>query len=155
MPNKWFQKEELPSDEELLEMFQHYDTDKNGSMNLSELHSLLKDADAEMTPFEAKCLFNIIDADGNGKVTFSEFKTMMKKINDEDVADDLFIKAFSNAADIDGNGFVSKAELEKVFEEKFEEGMFEIITAMMDKDGDGRISIDELVSAMKGDGILS
>ena len=108
MPNKWFQKEELPSDEELLEMFQHYDTDKNGSMNLSELHSLLKEADAEMTPFEAKCLFNIIDADGNGKVTFSEFKTMMKKINDEDVADDLFIKAFSNAADIDGNGFVSK-----------------------------------------------
>ena len=80
---------------------------------------------------------------------------MMKKINDEDVADDLFIKAFSNAADIDGNGFVSKAELEKVLEEKFDEGMFEIITAMMDKDGDGRISIDELVSAMKGDGILS
>ena len=79
----------------------------------------------------------------------------MKKLNDEDVADDLFIKAFSNAADIDGNGFVSKAELEKVFEEKFEEGLFEIITAMMDKDGDGRISIDELVSAMKGDGILS
>ena len=35
------------------------------------------------------------------------------------------------------------------------ERMFEIITAMMDKDGDGRISIDELVSAMKGDGILS
>ena len=37
MPNKWFQKEELPSDDELLEMFQNYDTDKNGSMNLSEL----------------------------------------------------------------------------------------------------------------------
>ena len=155
MPNKWFDKEEIPSDEELLEVFKKYDADKSGSMNLSELHPLLKEVGCEMTSFEAKCLFNVIDADGNGKVTFEEFKRMLKKLNEDDVDDDLFMKAFTKAVDTDGNGYISKPEMEKAFDEKFDEGMFEIISGMWDKDGDGRVSIDELVSAMKEDGKFS
>merc|ERR1719384_85918 len=100
-------------------------------MNLCDLHSLLKDEEVEVTPFEAKLMFNLIDADTNGKVTFPEFKRMMKKFAEEDFEENYFPEMFATflrTLDADGSGYVSKEELEKLFEEKLEEEVFEVMT---------------------------
>ena len=151
MPNKYCNKEECPSDEELLKEFLVYATDENGTMNLCDLHSLLKDEEVKVTPFEAKLMFNLIDADTNGKVTFPEFKRMMKKFAEEDFEENYFADffvAYLRTLDADGSGYVSKEELEKAFEEKFEEGLFEVMTILYDENGDGRISIEEAAKAL-------
>ena len=151
MPNKYCKKEECPSDEKLLALFLVYGSDENGTLNVCDLHSLFKDCELEMTPFEARIMFNFTDTDMNGKVTFPEFKRMMTKLVEEDFSEtfffDLFV-AFLRIHDIDGNGYLSKEELEKAFEEKFEEGEFEILSIMADEDGDGRISIEEAAKAL-------
>ena len=100
-------------------------------------------------------MFNLFSADGNGKVTFQDVKRMMKVLIEEDVEDDLFIKSFIKVVDSDGNGYMSKTEMDKHSEEKFDEEMFGIISAMWDTDGDGRLSIDELTSATNDEGIFS
>ena len=151
MPSKYCKKQDCPSDEELLKLYLDYGLDKNPKINRSVLQSLSKDCELELTPFEAKIIFNSIDADKNGKVTFLEFKKMMTKVVEEDFDESFFVDlfvAFLRTLDADGNGYVSKEELEKAFEEKFEEGAFEILTIMADENGDGRISIEEAAKAL-------
>ena len=151
MPNKYCKKEVCQSDEELLALYLAYGSDENGTMNICDLHSLFKDCELEMTPFEARIMFNYTDTDMNGKVTFPEFKRMMTKFVEEDFSETFFVDlfvAFLRTLDADGSGYVSKNELETALEEKIEEGEFEILTIMFDEDGDGRISVGEAAKAL-------
>ena len=151
MPNKYCNKEVCQSDEELLALYQVYGSDEDGAMNICDLHSLFKDCELEITPFEARIMFNYTDTDMNGKVTFPEFKRMMTKFVEEDFSETFFVDlfvAFLRTLDSDGSGYVSKNELETALEEKIEEGEFEILTIMFDEDGDGRISVGEAAKAL-------
>ena len=151
MPNKYCKKEECQSDEELLALYHVYGSEEDETMNICDLHSLFKDCELEMTPFEARIMFNFTDTDMNGKVTFPEFKRMMTKFVDEDFSETFFVDlfvAFLRTLDSDGSGYISKNELETALEEKIEEGEFEIFTIMFDEDGDGRISVGEAAKAL-------
>jgi len=160
MANKYCNKEECPADDELLESFLVYSSGEDGTMDLSDLHSLFKDSEVELTPFDAKMMFNLIDADTNGKVTFPEFKRMMTKfvtkMTKEDFGKNYFPDLFDaslRTLDADGSGYVSKEELEKLFGEKLKQEVFEVMTTMfLDEDGDGRISIEEAAKIIFNDG---
>jgi len=58
---------------ELKEHFKRLDTNKNGSLNFSELRELLLAGDPRMPNQQVRILFNQIDKDHNGRVDFDEF----------------------------------------------------------------------------------
>ncbi len=60
---------------ELHEIFDHFDKDKNGSIESSEFSALLNALDAEMSESEVATGLRALDEDGNGTIEFDEFAT--------------------------------------------------------------------------------
>tara|TARA_R110002096_G_scaffold350395_2_gene543531 strand:- start:118464 stop:118667 length:204 start_codon:yes stop_codon:yes gene_type:complete len=58
---------------ELREIFEHYDKDKSGSIESSELTTLLNALDAGMSEAEIATGLRALDEDGNGTIEFDEF----------------------------------------------------------------------------------
>ncbi|RTR33461.1 EF-hand domain-containing protein [Shewanella atlantica] len=59
--------------EELKDNFDHFDTDGDGSIQLSEFERLLQALEALEPGESAEIGFNAIDLDGNGSIDFEEF----------------------------------------------------------------------------------
>jgi calmodulin len=67
---------EQPSDEqrsEILEIFRHFDHDKNGTMEARELASLLTTLGGDSGADELDAAIEALDVDHNGKIDFDEF----------------------------------------------------------------------------------
>ena len=60
-------------EEELREFFEASDTDRNGTLQLSEFAALLHELGADMEPEACRIGFSEIDSDGNGRIDFGEF----------------------------------------------------------------------------------
>ena len=58
---------------ELQEIFEHFDKDKNGHIESSELSALLDALDAGMSASEIATGLQALDEDGNGTIEFDEF----------------------------------------------------------------------------------
>lgn|GEM_PF-815744 len=61
------------NDDELLETFQHFDKDKNGSLEYEEFLALLDALGFDADPDIRKLGFEIVDGNNNGLITFAEF----------------------------------------------------------------------------------
>ncbi|MFV0277213.1 MAG: EF-hand domain-containing protein [Parahaliea sp.] len=61
------------SAEELRENFEHFDSDGDGRLELSEFVRLLQALDTKDTDKSAAMGFQAIDSDGSGRVEFDEF----------------------------------------------------------------------------------
>ena len=61
--------------QELREMFEHFDADNNGIIDMTEFTALLNALDADMEEDEIAIGFDTIDTDGNGTIEFAEFMT--------------------------------------------------------------------------------
>lgn len=72
IPMSKISKEDLA---ELHEIFDHFDKDKNGSIESSEFSALLNALDAEMSESEVATGLRALDEDGNGTIEFDEFAT--------------------------------------------------------------------------------
>ena len=59
--------------EEIREIFDHFDRDKNGVIDASEFRALLEALGAEMEPEEIAIGLSIVDSDQNGTVEWDEF----------------------------------------------------------------------------------
>jgi Ca2+-binding EF-hand superfamily protein len=58
---------------EIFRIFQKFDTDGSGSLDVSELEHLLKKTDLKFEKDQIDEIFKIIDADGSKKITVDEF----------------------------------------------------------------------------------
>lgn len=58
---------------EIREIFNHYDEDKNGTIERPEFAHLLKALDANMTEEEVSAGLDALDDNHNGKIDFDEF----------------------------------------------------------------------------------
>ncbi|ACA86648.1 EF-hand domain-containing protein [Shewanella woodyi] len=67
--------------EELQDNFTHFDTDSDGTIELSEFNRLLVALDA-LAPGESDPIgFDAIDTDGNGRIDFKEFSDWFNNRN--------------------------------------------------------------------------
>ena len=55
-------------------MFEKFDEDGSGTMEINELHTMFKKNGIEMTMDELFKIFKIVDADGNGSLSLDEFQ---------------------------------------------------------------------------------
>ena len=61
--------------EEIREIFDHFDRNKNGKIETSELTDLLNALGSDMDEDEIKLGLSIVDSDGNGTIEWGEFLT--------------------------------------------------------------------------------
>ncbi|KAF9451587.1 calmodulin-A [Macrolepiota fuliginosa MF-IS2] len=62
------------NEDEIRETFKVFDKDGNGSINLEELKTVMKNLGVKVTDEECKMMMKEADEDGNGVVDFNEFR---------------------------------------------------------------------------------
>ncbi|ALC46953.1 And [Drosophila busckii] len=132
---------------EYKEAFALFDKAGEGTINSTELGTLMKSLGQNPTEAELKDLVNEVDVNGDGLIDFSEFCTLMNKHSSEGDSDEELREAFK-IFDKDEDGFISPAELRFVMVNLGEKLTDEEIDDMIreaDFDGDGLINYDEFV----------
>eukprot|EP00249_Psilotum_nudum_P012010 c23528_g1_i1 orf=199-648(+) len=135
---------------ELREAFNLFDKDRNGSITMEELGTVMRSLGQNPTKTELQNMINEVDVDGNGTVDFSEFLSLMAaKMKDTDPEEEL--KEAFKVFDQDHNGYITASELSHVMinlgEKLTEEEVWQMIREA-DADGDGQVNYDEFVRMM-------
>ncbi|XP_018836326.1 calcium-binding protein CP1-like [Juglans regia] len=100
--------------------------------------------------------FDVLDADRDGKISRDDLRTFYAEFTSGD-ADEEAIKSMISVADSNRDGFVEYNEFERVLGDRRgsspagrrEGGVMEDVFRMMDKDGDGKLSHEDLKSYMQ------
>uniref|UniRef100_A0A7E4ZRT7 Calmodulin n=1 Tax=Panagrellus redivivus TaxID=6233 RepID=A0A7E4ZRT7_PANRE len=127
-------------------IFEMFDKDGNGTMNIKELGVAMRTLGLNPTEEELLNMVNEYDVDGNGKIDFAEFCKMMKEMNKE--TDQELIRLAFKVFDKDGNGYITAQEFKHFMTtmgEKFSEEEVDEIIREVDKDGDEQIDYEEFV----------
>ena len=141
---------------EFKEVFFLFDKNEDGTINTSELGSVLKMLGEEAKDEVLEEMIKQADVNRNGTVEFPEFLTMMsKKDADKDKKKETErvkkIRAAFRVFDKDGNGFISPAELRQVLIDHGEKATDEKVDRWIqeaDIDQDGLVSYEEFVTLM-------
>ncbi|XP_075262918.1 neo-calmodulin-like [Convolutriloba macropyga] len=134
--------------EELQEVFNDFDADASGSVNVSELKSMLQALGQNVSQRELKELMDEVDADGSGEISFDEFCEMMaKKISEQGEVDiETQLQEIFRMFDRKEQGYVTFNDLKQILkmlsiklpDEKVREMMVEASSA-----GDDRVTFDD------------
>ncbi|KAI5579494.1 hypothetical protein BDE02_08G092700 [Populus trichocarpa] len=103
--------------------------------------------------------FDVLDADHDGKISKDDLRMFYAGFSSNG-ADDDFIGSMMSVADFNKDGFVEYDEFERVLDGASEKkksssstrsssGVMEDVFKVMDKDGDGKLSVDDLKSYMQ------
>ena len=102
-----------PSFQEINQMIEEVDEDKNGEITFLEFLGLLarrmKEADPEDELLEA---FKVFDRDGNGKISAHELRYVLLKSGENFTEQD--IEDLIHEADVDGDGSIDYQEFVKI-----------------------------------------
>jgi len=131
--------------EGLAALFQQFDKNGDGKLSAEEIADLMKSIGHNEE--EAKLLMNMWDEDHNGAIDMEELKTGFASSKLGEQSNQELAQAFKRF-DVDGDGFVSASEIEKIcaLDAKDTKKLIQEV----DKNGDGRISFEEWLVAMKG-----
>ncbi|TMW67161.1 hypothetical protein Poli38472_012277 [Pythium oligandrum] len=155
------------------QQFDHYDTDKSGSINSKELLKLLQSLGEQITLKNVEEMIQQVDENSNGEVEFEEFLMILRRQKDKNVnysaslelalifgpreLDNLkrqFIKL-----DLDGSGYIDEHELQALIKKlgrKVDEFNVRELLQEVDDDGSGTIGFNEFLqivaSMMKENG---
>ncbi len=110
--------------EEYKDMFDKFDRDGSGEIEMNELYKLLKATGREITNQNAQKFIEQIDANGDGIVTFEEYVILMEKDAHPDEMDlydwedandkeDVIIKSFK-VFDIEKKGVISAGDFRMI-----------------------------------------
>jgi len=98
---------------ELKEVFEMFDRDKDGLIDAKELGNILRSMDHEPSEQELLDLISDVDSNNDGKIHFNEFLSIMiKRAKDSDVEEEL-IEAF-RIFDKEGEGRISSSEFRHI-----------------------------------------
>eukprot|EP00047_Mylnosiga_fluctuans_P019774 m.85913 g.85913 ORF g.85913 m.85913 type:complete len:145 (+) comp8258_c0_seq2:2842-3276(+) len=68
----------VDSDEELRIAFDAFDTDKSGSVSISELRTMMGKLEDRPSQEDLEALLRALDSNGDGQISFKEFLSFMK-----------------------------------------------------------------------------
>ena len=143
---KTLSKEEIAG---MKEIFQAFDTDKSGTVTISELMDGLRKKGVDKAASDVADLVNNMDMDGNGELDYEEFiaatLSTAKMENDDNLA-----RAFAYF-DKDNSGYISREEVVKVIADFGLDGEFGDVNEFMeaaDTNKDGKIDYDEFLVLM-------
>ncbi|XP_071164345.1 calmodulin-like [Mytilus edulis] len=132
--------------QDIKEWFDICDTDKDGKLAKEEIATLLRVVGNNPTEDDITRIFTEVDTDGTGLIDVEEFQAYyVKNIANVDEKQTL-IEAI-NSFDKNNDGFIQRDELMKFMKDLSEEqaqGMLD----MADKNGDGKVDIEEFVELM-------
>lgn len=98
--------------------------------------------------------FEVLDADRDGKISRDDLRVFYSGFSSAG-ADESVIGSMIKVADSNDDGFVEYDEFERVLgcdKKSFSGGLMEEVFKVMDKDGDGKLSHDDLKSYMNSAG---
>lgn len=132
--------------EAMKQAFEMFDADKNGTISVSEIKSVLKKLGKTMSDKEIKNMMANVDKDNSGEIDFDEFCEMMGMASEEELIREAF-----NVFDCNGDKKISANELvyvmnaigEPITQEEADE-----MIKMADKDGDFQIDFEEFRDAL-------
>ena len=133
-------------------IFQRFDVDKNGKMDLDEFIAMaasLRGGNGEID--EVLTEFLLIDKDHSGYITYDELQSHLIAIGNPAAHDRQRVNATFNMFDKDKDGKISFEEFREVslfLDKATKEGNLDKDRAffvMMDKDGDGYVTLDEFL----------
>ena len=139
---------------EVRTMFEKHDADGEGSLDTTELQTVLHAMGHAPTEQQLQSLLGEFDYDGSGALDVLEFTALMarllgyRELPNEQTA---LLKRVFTYVDIDGDGKISVAELRAVIEKfglKLTEGQLALYVREFDADGDGLFSVMEFCSLM-------
>ncbi|CAM6115743.1 unnamed protein product [Calypogeia fissa] len=151
MASKLLNKEQLA---ELQDIFSRFDRDRDGSVTVLELSSLLRSLGLKPTSAEAfEELITKADENNNGLIEFEEFANLIapEMFKEEVRYSDEELLALFRAFDRDGNGFITAVELAQSMARLGHTLTVKELADMIreaDTDGDGRISFREFAAAI-------
>ncbi|KAK3241898.1 hypothetical protein CYMTET_48379 [Cymbomonas tetramitiformis] len=161
----------------LKDVFNEFDTDNSGELDVRELEKLLKRLLSDITPAQIRYFTVMLDVDGDGKVTYAELTEGIRdcyasgqslEARDTVTADDVLmklahhvqenhqsVKSIFDQADKHNTGLLNQNELaglmKKVMPGLSKREQRALIRQMssFDVDGDGRWSFRELLQALR------
>jgi len=136
-------------------IFNKYDTDQDGSIGTSDLHSLCLEMGVMLSPEQLEMAVKVMDTDGNGTIELDEFEKwwnsedrfgkMQRTPEEIEYLQSAYSKFVS--FDKDGNGTIERNEFDDLHamlvEEKYTTHTVEDDWTDMDKDASGFISFAE------------
>ncbi|XP_057957340.1 calcium-binding protein CP1 [Malania oleifera] len=107
--------------------------------------------------------FDVLDADRDGKISREDLLTFYAGYSGPGAGDDDIIASMISVADSNKNGFVEYEEFERVLDGRTGldpmscggGGVMEDAFGMMDRDGDGKVSLEDLRSYMEWAGFAA
>lgn len=101
--------------------------------------------------------FDVLDADRDGKISRDDLCSFYAGLSRDGITDEDAIGTMMSAADSDRNGYVEYEEFKRVVERPrrrwWRGGVMEDVFRMMDIDGDGKLSREDIKGFMRSAGI--
>lgn len=136
--------------EEYKEAFVLFDQNRDGSITVEELGTVLRSLGQNPSNAELRQMIRDVDTDGNGTIDLAEFIAMLEKKKKEEVSEKEFLSAF-RVFDKNGDGRISSEELRQVLQGLGEPATSDEVDKMIqeaDLDGDGYVDYNEFVRMM-------
>ncbi|GMN70338.1 hypothetical protein TIFTF001_039382 [Ficus carica] len=141
----------LQDSDEIKKVFNHFDTNGDGKISVTELGDVLKAPGTEVKPIDLQPVMDELDSDHNGGISLEEFAAFCRQGCDDGGSSELR-EAF-DLYDQDNNGLISTAELHLVLNRlgmkcSVDDCRRMIVSVDGDGDGDGDVNFDEFRKMM-------
>uniref|UniRef100_A0A8C6DYB3 EF-hand domain-containing protein n=1 Tax=Moschus moschiferus TaxID=68415 RepID=A0A8C6DYB3_MOSMO len=132
---------------EFKEAFDRFDKDKDGTITVQELGTVMQELCLKPSEAELKVLIARLDTDNNGVISFQEFLEAMATGLQTSVTEEGLRDIF-RAFDQDNDGYISVDELRQAtaqLGEKLSQDELDAMIREADVDQDGRVNYEEFV----------
>jgi len=136
---------------ELLGVFEIFDIDTSGSVDMNELGGLMQALGISLEEDEKGCMMKEFDRDNSGSISFDEFWTYMQRRSGSMDANEIVKDVFA-MMDQDGSGSVTTAEFIDVMEKlgtNLSKREIEELVKEIDSGGDNEISLQEFADVLE------